>query len=113
MSESRANDVVGDGHIVVHVSGRLDVVAAKGFEARLTAHIESPQPLIVVDFSDCSYVSSAGLRSVLIAAKKANSADRTLVLVGMNAMVREVFRVSGFDKLLTIEPDVATAISFR
>ena len=113
MSDDRANDVVGDGHIVVHVSGRLDVVAAKGFEARLTAHIESPQPLIVVDFSECSYISSAGLRSVLIAAKKASSTDKTLVLAGMNQMVREVFRVSGFDKMLTIEPDAATAISLH
>lgn len=111
MSDDAANDVIEDGHIIVRVQGRLDVVACKAFEARLAAHIEAPQPLVVLDFSDCAYISSAGLRSVLIAAKKCKANATALVLAGMNATVREVFRVSGFDRMVAIEPDVATALA--
>ncbi|MEM7442334.1 MAG: STAS domain-containing protein [Pseudomonadota bacterium] len=111
MSEHQSSDIVEDGHIIVRVIGKLDVIAAKEFEARLSAHIESPQPLIVLDFSECDYISSAGLRGILIAAKKSQTAKTTLVLAGMNKMVRQVFRVSGFDRMLDIEPDVATALA--
>ena len=110
MVDDGQNDLVKDGHIVVRVEGKLDVVASKAFEARLSAHIDAPQSLIIMDFSGCDYISSAGLRGVLIAAKKSKAAHTTLVLAGMNKMVREVFRVSGFDRMLTIEPDLTTAL---
>lgn len=110
MNDHTQSDAVEDSHIVVRVLGKLDVVASKEFEARLSAHMDSPQSLIVLDFSGCDYISSAGLRGILIAAKKSKTAQTTLVLAAMNTMVREVFRVSGFDKMLTIEPDVATAV---
>jgi len=111
MSDDVQSDVVESDRIIVRIHGKLDVVASKEFEARLTAHIESPQPLIVLDFSGCDYISSAGLRGVLIAAKKSKAAQTTLVLADMNKMVREVFRVSGFDRMLAIEQDVDTAIA--
>lgn len=111
MSDDAHSDLVEDGRIIVRVRGKLDVVACKAFEARLSAHIEAPQPLMVLDFSGCDYISSAGLRSILIAAKKCKASAKTLVLAGMNPTVREVFRVSGFDRMLDIEPDVASALA--
>jgi anti-anti-sigma factor len=111
MSDDAPSDIVEDGRIIVRVHGKLDVVACKAFEARLAAHIEAPQPLMLLDFSDCGYISSAGLRSILIAAKKCKASATTLVLAGMNPTVREVFRVSGFDRMLNIEPDVETALA--
>jgi len=111
MSDDALSDVVDDGRIIVRVHGKLDVVACKAFEARLAAHVEAPQPLMVLDFADCGYVSSAGLRSILIAAKRCKANATTLVLAGMNPTVREVFRVSGFDRMLDIEPDVETALA--
>ncbi len=110
MSES---DVIEDDKIIVKVQGKLDVVAARPFEARLLGHIEAPQPLLVVDFAACDYVSSAGLRAILIAAKRSKAAGKRLVLAGMNGVVRDVFRVSGFDRMLAIEPDVASALATR
>ena len=98
---------------VLRPAGQLTSATSAEFEKEVRSRIEAGNRRLVLDLADLDYVSSAGLRSVLIAAKKANSADKTLVLVGMNAMVREVFRVSGFDRMLTIEPDAATAISLR
>jgi anti-sigma B factor antagonist len=106
MSDSEAG---AGGPQLVRVDEKLDVVASKAFEAELLAKLEATASMLYVDFSGCPYVSSAGLRAVLIVAKTARKADKGVVLVGMNPIVREVFKVSGFDRMLTIEPDLATA----
>lgn len=105
------NDVIEADRVIVRVQGKLDVVASKAFEARLITHVEGPQRLILLDFSGCDYVSSAGLRSILIAAKRSKAAGKTLVLAGMNKVVRDVFRVSGFDRMLLVEPDLESALA--
>jgi len=94
---------------VVRVETKLDVIAAKAFEAELLAKLEGGPPVLFVDFAACPYVSSAGLRAILIGAKNARKKTQHLVLAGMNPIVRDVFKVSGFDRMLTIEPDLATA----
>lgn len=99
----------GTGSQLVRVEQKLDVVASKAFEAELLAKLEHADPVLYVDFAGCPYVSSAALRAVLIAGKAAQRADKRLVLAGMNPIVREVFRVSGFDRMLTIEPDLEAA----
>ena len=105
------NDVIEEDRVIVRVAGKLDVVASRAFEARLLTHVEGPQRLILVDFTPCDYVSSAGLRVILIGAKRCKAAGKSLVLAGMNKVVGDVFRVSGFDKMLMIEPDLETAIA--
>lgn len=106
MSEDGATEA---GAQLLRVEEKLDVVASKAFEAVLLSKLEAANPVLYVDFTACPYVSSAGLRAVLIAAKTARKADKRLVLAGMNPIVREVFKVSGFDRMLTIEPDLETA----
>lgn len=65
---------------------------------------------MILDFTQCDDSSSAGLRGVLVGVKKFKGLNKTLVRTGMNKVVREVFRVSGFDRILTIEDDIATAL---
>ncbi|MEZ5858212.1 MAG: STAS domain-containing protein [Geminicoccaceae bacterium] len=110
MSDDKADAGVAAANLV-RVTGKLDVVASKAFEAELLAKLDSPEPVLFVDFADCAYVSSAGLRAVLIAAKTAKRGDHRLILAGMNPIVREVFKVSGFDRMLVIEDDLATAVA--
>lgn len=110
MSDDRTNARAAAPNLV-RVLGKLDVVASKAFEAQLLAKLDSPEPVLFVDFAECAYVSSAGLRAVLIAAKTAKKSDHRLVLAGMNPIVREVFKVSGFDRMLVIEDDLATAVA--
>lgn len=99
----------GDAARVVRVDGKLDVLASKAFEAQLLAKLEDSGSVLFVDFAPCAYVSSAGLRAVLIAAKTARKDGKQLVLAGMNPIVREVFKVSGFDRMLTIEDSLDAA----
>ena len=110
MSDDKADAGVAAANLV-RVTGKLDVVASKAFEAELLAKLDSPEPVLFVDFAECAYVSSAGLRAVLIAAKTATKTDHRLVLAGMNPIVREVFNVSGFDRMLVIEHDLAMAVA--
>lgn len=96
---------------ILAIEGKVDAVASKAVETELLSRLDGPGGLLIVDFADCAYVSSAGLRAVLIAAKTAKQKGKRLVLCGMNKIVADVFKVSGFDRMLTIVPDRAAALA--
>lgn len=86
-------------------SNRLDSGNAAGFEQEVVAAITAGSSHLLIDFSDLSYISSAGLRVVLLAAKKTKAVGGKLALCGLNDSIREVFVVSGFDAMLDIQPN--------
>ena len=81
--------------------GRLDTTTASEFERELMASLDGITSL-VLDFKGVEYVSSAGLR-VILKAQKRMSADGNMKISGANAIVMEVFEVTGFADILTIE----------
>ena len=85
----------------IAVEGRLDTVTAPELEAELKASMDAADTL-VIDFSKLEYISSAGLR-VLLSAHKAMSAKGGLKVTHVNEIVQEVFEVTGFSDVLTIE----------
>ena len=85
----------------IALEGRLDTTTAPELEKELKAVIESADAL-TLDFSDLDYISSAGLR-VLLSAHKAMSKKGGMKVVNVNELVREVFDVTGFSDILTIE----------
>lgn len=91
-----------DGVTVVVPGGRLDSSSAKPFEDELLPTVSAGERPVVIDFSDVAYVSSAGLRVMLIAAKKSKAAGTALALSGLAPHVREVFDISGFSAFFTI-----------
>ncbi len=101
------------GAVVLQPSGRLDSVTAKTFETTLIGKLEAGVSKVVLDLSRLDYISSAGLRVVLIAAKKLKGAGGALVLCDLSPSVREVFEVSGFVSVLDIHPDRAAALAGR
>ena len=64
---------------------------------------------VVLDCAELNYIASAGLRVVLMCAKRAQSAGTRLVVCGLQAPVREVFTVSGFLKILSVADDFEQA----
>jgi anti-anti-sigma factor len=86
------------GHAIVALEGRLDTTTAPQAEAALLAMIERG-PLIV-DLAQLRYVSSAGLRVLLKAAKQAKAGGRRFAICALQPSVREVFLISGFDKVI-------------
>ena len=83
------------------VSGRLDTQNAPELESELDAILSDLKDL-TFDMTNLEYVSSAGLR-VILKAQKAMNAQGSMKLVGVNDSLREVFDITGFLDLLTIE----------
>lgn len=85
----------------IALEGRLDTMTAPELEAELNQSMTGADSL-VLDFSKLEYISSAGLR-VLLSAHKAMSAKGGLKVTHVNEIVQEVFEVTGFADILTIE----------
>ena len=64
----------------------------------------------MLDLAGVDYLSSAGLRSILVSLKKTNLAGGTLSLCSVSAMVQEVLTLSGFKSILKIHPDRIAAL---
>lgn len=94
---------------VLALDGRLDTASASPVEARLLALLG--QGGVVVDLAAVRYVSSAGLRVLLKAAKAARAAGRGFALCGLQPSVREVFEMSGFDRVIDAHPGREAAIA--
>ena len=84
--------------LTIAVSGRLDTMTAPALEQELKQTTEKITEL-TLDFKELQYISSAGLR-VVLGAHKAMKGN--LVIKNVNAMVMEVFDVTGFSDILTI-----------
>ena len=99
-----------DGVMVLVPIARVDSATAKAFEGRVLAAVNTGAAKIIIDFAELDYISSAGLRVVLVGAKMTR-APRKFALCGMKPHIREIFDVSGFARILTILPDRAAALS--
>jgi anti-anti-sigma factor len=84
------------------VKGRIDSTTAPAFGQRLESVVTAPAGRLVVDFRDLEYISSAGFRVLLVAAKRAEECGSRLVLCGLSGKVRQLFDLGGFLDLFTI-----------
>jgi anti-sigma B factor antagonist len=87
--------------LTVALEGRLDTMTSPELEAELNASLPAADSL-VFDFSKLDYISSAGLR-VLLAAHKQMAGKGGMKVTNVNEVVQEVFDVTGFADILTIE----------
>lgn len=83
------------------VSGRVDTTNAKEFEDAVSSSLDGIKSLIM-DFAELEYISSAGLRVLLIAIKRMNK-QGSMVIKNANEMVKEIFEVTGFSDMVDIE----------
>ena len=88
-------------NLEIALEGRLDTTTAPDLEKELNASLDDVDTL-TLDFANLAYISSAGLR-VLLSAHKAMSAKGGMKVVNVNEIVKEVFDVTGFADILTIE----------
>lgn len=87
--------------LTIALQGRLDTSTAPILEAELSSSLEGVTEL-VVDFEALEYISSAGLR-VMLAAQKTMSKQGTMKVIHVNDDIMEVFEITGFCDVLTIE----------
>ncbi len=94
--------------------GRLDFSAAAGFEKQLEqvlAGAGTAPAGVIMDCAALEYVSSAGLRVFLLAARSSQRAGISFALCALKPAVQEVFELSGFSRIITVYQDRATALA--
>ena len=97
--------------IVVTISGRLDAVTAPEYGKRIRELIDSGNSKFVVDFEQLDYISSAGLRALLLMAKLLKEKGGRVCLANVKGNVRSVFDMSGFIAIFKMEESVAAALA--
>jgi len=96
---------------LVSVSGRMDAVTAPEFEKELNGLIDEGNVNFVIDLAELDYISSSGLRSVLATAKKLKTKSGQIYLAALQAVVKEVFEISGFSTIIPIYESVEEALA--
>ena len=97
----KINKTMNGTELVIALEGRLDTTTAPKLEAELKDSMAGANAL-TLDFGKLDYISSAGLR-VLLSAHKAMSGKGGMKVTNVNEIVNEVFDVTGFADILTIE----------
>ena len=97
--------------VIAKADGRMDSSNSREFHSDLEAVIAESDAALVLDFEDVSYISSAGMRVILLAAKNLQKSGMRFTLCSMNDSIREVFKISGFDKIIPIHKSQTEALS--
>lgn len=87
--------------VTLHIEGRIDTTTAPALEQEINA-LPAEMKDLVLDMAKVAYISSAGLRVLLAAQKKMNKIG-TMKLTGVCEAIMEVFEITGFADILTIE----------
>ena len=87
--------------MTIAIEGRLETTTAPEIEAVVKSELDGITDL-TFDFNKLDYISSAGLR-VLLAAQKIMNKQGDMKIVGANEIVKEIFDVTGFSEILTVE----------
>ena len=96
--------------LVLLCDGRIDSTNSNVFETKLLEVIDKGNNTLIIDFSKIAFISSAGLRVLLIAAKKVKPFNGSIILTGLSADTQEVFDISGFTSIFTIFKTIEDAV---
>lgn len=97
---SLATENTGDV-LIVQPEGQIHSANAAAIETDLMGHVDKGARKVLIDMSRLEFISSAGLRVLLVLAKRLKQESGKLVLCRLNPQVREVFEISGFLAILT------------
>lgn len=96
---------------IVTITGRLDAVTAPEYEKKVHELIDSGTIRFVVDFEKLDYISSAGLRGLLVTAKLLKAKGGQVRFANVKGTVKEVFDISGFGSIFQMDESVAAALA--
>lgn len=100
-----------NGTVIAKANGRIDSSNSREFHSGLEAVIAKDDTVVVLNFENISYISSAGMRVILLTAKSLQSSGTKFVLCSMNDSIHEVFKISGFDKIIPIHGSQSEALA--
>ena len=97
--------------LLIAIKGRLDGLTVPSAERSINEILGRGSDRLLFDFSELEYLSSAGLRVILSAAKEIKRRKGRIVLCAMQDYVKEIFEVSGFDSIIPIKDTVESGIA--
>jgi len=103
-----------DAARVLAPQGRLDHDNCEAFQADLLPHVEACSregSALVLDLSGLEYVSSAGLRCLMVAAKQAKSKSSRIIVASLQPVVAEIISISRFNLVLEVFPTTRDALA--
>ena len=103
--------VIRDDVVILKPKGRVDSTNSPLIERAVTELLETGSKRFVFDLGSMDYISSAGLRVILLTGKKLRACQGKMVLLSMNEMVRDVFEVSGFLTLFSAVQSLDEALA--
>lgn len=99
------------GGVVVALGGRLDAVTTPDYERRVQELIAGGESRLVLDLERLEYISSAGLRGLLLTARLLKAQGGQVRFANVTGDVRSVFDMSGFSNMFPVEESVAAALA--
>lgn len=97
--------------LLLRARGRINILNAEGFEAHTRRAVAATDDDVIIDTSEVTYVSTAGLRAFLILWRTLKDDGRRLHICGLRPYIQQVFEIIGFDQVIPIHPDVAAALT--
>jgi anti-sigma B factor antagonist len=104
--EKRLNEI-----IIFKLNGNLNSNTSPELEDKIFEAIKNESKNMILDFEDLDYISSAGLRVIMKAAKNLKQSEGMIVLCSMQDYVKEVFEIAGFDAYLPIVSTMDDALN--
>src|SRR5271155_1773749 len=105
INEERQGEIV-----VLTPAGRINNDTSQEFQTRLLASVGSAAATVLIDFSRVEYISSAGLRALMMASKQSKATNGRLAVAGLTPMVKEIFAISRFSMVVQVFETTAEAI---
>ena len=93
------------------LAGRLDSTSVRDFSDRINAHFAAGTGALLMDMAHLAYVTSASFRALALAHRRAKECGTALALCGLNAMVNELFDLTGFSDSFAIYPNREAGLS--
>ena len=100
----------GGGTLIARAEDRVDGANARAFQDDLESAISNKDREVVLDLHRLCYISSAGLRVILLTAKALKRQEAKFAVCCLSDSVKEVFQISGFDKIIPVHPTVPEAM---
>ena len=91
-----------NGVLTIALSGKLDTVTSKELDVVIKKELDSQVTIVIFDAKELEYISSAGLREIMFV-KKTLGKKEAVIVKNINNVVREIFRVTGIEKVITLE----------
>ena len=91
-----------NGVLIARAEGRIDGANARDFGSAMLAAVRECKGAFIIDCEELSYISSAGLRAMLLIAKALAKREAPFALCSLSDPVAEIFQISGFDQIISI-----------